>query len=83
MPSRPARTVWSRNWLPSVALICSLDSAAIGNGSEPNLRIVTSCVASLALNPASPPPVIWTLPFGIEFWMTGAEMTALSRVIAK
>ena len=34
----------SRNWLPSVALIVSLDSSVIGNGSEPNLRIVTRFV---------------------------------------
>ncbi len=27
--------------------------------------------------------MIWTLPFGMEFWMTGAEITLLSRVIAK
>ena len=66
-----------------MALIVSLDRGWIGNGSEPNLRTVTSSVASLALKPAMPPPVIWTLPPGIEFWMTGAEMTALSSVIAK
>ena len=80
---RPARTVWTRNWLPSVALIVWLDRAMIGNGSEPYLRMVTRLVASAALKPASPPPVIWTLPFGIAFWMTGADTTAPSRVIAK
>ena len=79
----PARTLWTRNWLPSVALIVSLESSAIGNGSEPNLRIVTRFVASLAGSRPRPPPVIWTLPSGIAFWMTGAEMTAPSRVIAK
>ena len=83
MPMSPASTVWTRNCVPSVALICSLESAVIGNGSEPNLRTVTRSVAALAEKPARPPPVIWTLPFGMEFWMTGAEITLLSRVIAK
>ena len=83
IPTRPARTVWTRNWLPRVALRVSLESAVIGNGNEPNLRIVTRFPASLALKPASPPPVIWTFPFGIAFWMTGADTTAPSRVIAK
>ncbi len=69
--------------MPSVALICSLDSAVIGNGSEPNFRTVTRSLASLAEKPPMPPPVIWTLPLGMEFWMTGAEMTVPSRTIAK
>ena len=52
MPMRPASTVWTRNWLPSVALIVWLDRAVIGNGNEPYLRMVTRLVASAALKPA-------------------------------
>ncbi len=62
--------------------MCSLDSSLIGNGSEPNFRTVTRSLAAFELKPATP-PLIWTWPFGIEFWMTGAEITAESRVIAK
>ena len=72
-----------RNWLPSVALIWSLDSSLIGNGSEPYFSTVTRLLASLAEKPPSPPALIWTLPFGMELWMTGAEITDESSVIAK
>ena len=68
--------LWSRNWAPSVALICELDSSWSGNGSEPNLRIVTRLLASAGVKPPMPPAEIWTCPFGMEPWMTGAEMTA-------
>ena len=83
MPRKPASTLWDRNLSPSVALICSLDSSTIGNGSEPNFRTVTRLLASFTGKPPMPPDVIWTCPLGIEFWMTGAEMTVPSRVIAK
>ena len=64
MPMAPASRLWLRNCSPSVAEICSLDSSWIGNGSEPNLRIVTSELASLAGKPPMPPALIWTWPFG-------------------
>ena len=83
MPRNPASRLWLRNCSPSVAEICSLDSSAIGNGNEPNLSTVTSSLASFAGNPPRPPPVIWPCPLGIGPWMTGAEMTFSSRVIAK
>ena len=83
IPMKPASRLWLRNCSPSVALICSLDSSAIGNGSEPNFRTVTRLFASLAGKPPMPPDSIWTWPLGIALWMTGAEMTDPSRVIAK
>ena len=43
----PARMLLSRNSLPSVGSIVSLDSSSTGNGSEPNLRTLTSCVGLL------------------------------------
>ena len=54
IPMSPASRVWFRNCSPSVAEICSLDTSAIGNGSEPNLRTVTSSLASFAGKPAEP-----------------------------
>ena len=30
-----------------------------------------------------PPDEIWTWPFGMELWMTGAVMTLPSRTMAK
>ena len=47
MPMSPARMVWLRNCSPRVAEICSLETLD-GNGSEPNLRTVTSSLASCA-----------------------------------
>ena len=79
----PASRLWFRNCSPSVAEICSLDSSWIGNGSEPNFRTVTSSLASLAGKPPMPPALIWTCPFGIDWLMTGAEMTLPSRAMAK
>ena len=49
-----------------MALICSLDSSSIGNGSEPNFRTVTRLLASLTGNPPTPPASIWTWPPGID-----------------
>ena len=83
MPMAPASRLWLRNCSPSVAEICSLDSSLIGNGSEPNLRIVTSELASCGGKPAALPELISTWPFGIAFLMTGAEITAPSSTIAK
>ena len=81
---RPARRLWLRNCSPSVAEICSLDSSWIGNGSEPNFRTVTSSFASFCGKPPIVPAVIWmVLSGGMKSLMTGAEMTVLSRVIAK
>ena len=65
MPRKPASTLWSRNLSPSVALICSLESSVIGNGSEPNFRTVTRLLASFAGKPPMPPDSIWTWPFGM------------------
>ena len=66
-----------------MAEICSLDSSLIGKGSEPNLRIVTSELASFAGKPPMPPAEIWTWPFGIASLIRGAVMTVPSRAIAK
>ena len=35
--------------------------------------------ASFASKPLRPPPVIWTSPPGMPFWMTGAEARAVQR----
>ncbi len=83
IPRNPASTLCERNLSPSVALICSLESSVIGNGSEPNFRTVTRLFASLAGKPPMPPDSIWTWPLGIALRMTGAEMTDPSSVIAK
>ena len=83
MPIAPASRVWVRNSSPKVAEICSLETSAIGNGSEPNLRTVTSSLASLAGKPPRPPPVIWPVPPAIGELIDGALMTRSSRVIAK
>ncbi len=83
MPIAPAMRLWARNCSPRVALICWADTSWIGNGSEPNLRIVTSSLASAAVNPPMPPAEIWTWPPGMGSLMTGAEMTLPSRTMAK
>src|SRR3954470_4820672 len=54
MPMMPAIRLWFRNCSPSVAEICSLDSSLMGNGSEPNFRIVTRLLAPFRGNPADP-----------------------------
>src|SRR6185503_20897845 len=54
-----------------------------GYGSEPNRRTFTSSSASALVKPPSPPAEISTLPPGIASRMTGAEITVLSRTIAK
>ena len=77
MPRNPASRLWLRNCSPRVAEICSLDSSWIGNGSEPNLRTVTSSFASAAGKPPRPPPVIWPWPFGIGPSIDGAEIDPL------
>ena len=79
----PASRLWFRNCAPSVALMRSLDSSSIGNGSEPNFRIVTRLFASAAGKPPMPPAVIWTLPPGMASLIRGAEMTVPSRMMAK
>src|SRR5439155_27258387 len=48
-----------------------------------NRRTFTSSSASWRVKPDSDPDEIWTLPPGIASLITGAEITTLSRTIAK
>ena len=82
MPMRPASRVWVRNWLPRVALIvCS--TADDRERQRAELQDGHEVVRVRGGEAGEPAAVIWTLPSGIAFWMTGAEMTAPSRTIAK